>query len=587
MPAYTRIENGLTIHTSPWSIDVPSIFKGNIADFVLQTPGISESSPINKAQPNRKLYIDAKDSTKFVTVAEQRDLIGKIAHVLKTQYKIKVGDAVCLLLHNSIYLPALHLGILAAGGVVSPANVFYLPHELRHQLNVSQAKLVIGLEQFLDTAEKATKINDDKKTYVHDIITLDNIISKAQAPGTKWEPPIKYHGDESKTRHAYYCFSSGTSGVPKGVITSHYNIISNVSQQHIAAHEFLYQDGNIYAAVLPMSHIYGLSTFIYAVPTIGLSTIVVFEKFDFEALLTKITEHMISFLHVVPPMAVLFAKSPVLDKYLPEVRKSLKGLLSGAAPLSQSLIDEITARFANGIDVTQSYGLTETSPINTFGSFNRKDGYFNPESSGWLMPGLEARLVDANGEDVHGVGETSRGELWLRGPNVMQGYIRNKEATESAFDPTGVWFKTGDIGYASEEGLWFIVDRVKELIKSKGHQVAPAELEGIILEHPEVSDAAVTGINLPEEGTELPRAYIVLPSKITNDNELEKKVLEIKLWFDQKVARHKQLWGGIVVLDSIPKSPSGKIQRRLLRDRKDDKVYGYKTGAPKKSQAKL
>ncbi|VVT45634.1 uncharacterized protein SAPINGB_P000820 [Magnusiomyces paraingens] len=569
MSALTRKENGQTIHLSPWELKHEHIPTSNAVEFLFTRPGLDPKT----SNPDHKLYIDSHDSSHYITVAQHRDLVGRITYILQNKYNLRVGDTVCLLLTNSIYLPALHLGILATGAAISPANIAYLPHELHHQLNVSQSKLIIGLEKFLPIARAATK--DFSPVPIEDIFTFDSLLEEAKNPQTPKASPVKFVGDESKERHAYYCFSSGTSGVPKGVATSHFNVVSDVLQQHISARDALYLPNGVYGAVLPMSHIYGLTTFIYSVPTIAQSTIIVFDKFDFEFLLQKIQEHGVTFLHVVPPMAVLFAKSHVLDKYLDKVRLTLKGFLSGAAPLSQSLIDEIADRLKNGISITQSYGLTETTSINTFGSFKPGLDKYDAESCGWLMPGLEARLVDADGNDVHGIGPEHRGEVWLRGPNIMKSYLRNPKATVETFDHTGRWLRTGDVGIVTPDGQWYIVDRVKELIKSKGHQVAPAELESILLEHPDVIDAAVTGINLPEEGTELPRAYIVLSSKDIDP-------LAIKAWFDNKVSRHKQLWGGVVVLDSVPKSASGKIQRRLLRDRKNDTVYGYRTGASSK-----
>lgn len=536
----TRVENNITIHVSPWQLD--SFFHGNIADFVLGAPALGTDL-------SRKLYIDSADATRFLTVGTYRQLVGKLTHVLRTQFGVREGDTVCLLLTNSIYLPALHIAILAAGATVSPANIAYLPHELGHQLRISGASLLIGMDQFLDTVEQAQSGLEFKTT------TLANVLSSIDKDTPTAEPVHMPDG----TQPAYYCFSSGTSGVPKGVVTSHANIVANVTQQGIAAHKSLYTDGTVYAAVLPMSHIYGLSTFIYAVPTVSRGTVVVFEKFDFEKLLRSIVENAISFVHVVPPMAVLFAKSTLVEKY---DLSPLKRLMSGAAPLSQSLIDEITERLS--VTITQSYGLTETSPINTFGCFSTQ---YDAESCGWLMPGLEARLVDVHGKNVHGVGRQHSGEVWLRGPNVTVGYLNNPKATVASFDETGKWFKTGDVGVVSEDGQWYIVDRFKELIKSKGHQVAPAELDSILLEHPDVVDAAVAGIPVPEQGTELPRAYVVLREGVDP--------LAIKKWFDGRVARYKRLWGGVVVVAQVPKSPSGKIQRRLLRDRVGDVVFGY------------
>lgn len=548
-------KNNLTIHLSPWEFDISKVFRGNIAQYVLKS--LAETD-IPASKP---LYIDALNSSNVITKADVLSTVGKIAYLLKTKYGVREGDAVCLLLTNSIYLPLLHLGILAAGGVVTPANIMYLPNELHHQLNLSRAVVIITQDAFINTAKKAASHTDPEPLYVNHIKTLPEIWTEIQETTESLEP-LDYPGTTNEQKHAYYCFSSGTSGKPKGVITTHANIISNVTQQVISAKDNIYGKG-VYGAVLPMSHIYGLSTFIYTLQVLG-RTSVIFDKFDFETLLDKIVEHKISVLHIVPPMAVLFAKSPLVDKY-PQVKSQIRGIVSGAAPLSESLYLKLVERLECAI--WQAYGLTETSPINTFPCHNLQT--YIPESVGWLMPGLEARLVDSDGNDVHSIGE--RGEMWLRGPNIMQGYIRNAEATAEVFSEDGQWLRTGDVALVSSDGQWFIVDRVKELIKSKGHQVAPAELESILLENPDVIDAAVTGIYLPDEGTELPRAFVQLRDGVDP--------LSVKSWFDAKVARHKRLWGGLVVVDQVPKSAAGKIQRRLLRNRKHDVVHGYRESA--------
>lgn len=555
--ALTRREGSATIHVSPWASDESTFFKGNITEFVLQSPYWSEN-------PDKAIFIDALNSSNVLTSRDIKTLVGKVAYLLRTKYNIQEHDSVCLLVTNSNYVPIVHLGILALGAVVSPASIAYLPNELHHQLNVAQAKIIVTQDQFMETAQKASK-NFTPAVPVQAISTIEQLLQEARAVQGSVDP-IKLHGEECKSRDAYYCFSSGTSGVPKGVKTTHYNIISNLIQQVISATKTIYQPGNVYGAVLPMSHIYGLSKFVYVLPYLGQTT-VVFEKFDFKLLLEKIEEHKISVLHIVPPMAVEFAKSPLVDEY-PLVRKHIKGIISGAAPLSKSLTSKLLERL--DCELWQAYGLTEASPMVHLACYDLKN--YDRESSGWLMPSLEARLVDENGQDVHGFNEP--GELWLRGANIMAGYLRNPKATAETFSPDGQWLRTGDVARVNETGQWFIVDRFKELIKSKGHQVAPAELESILLSNPDVADAAVTGIYIPDEGTELPRGFVILRNNA--------KPLDIKEWFDARVARHKRLWGGLVVLDKIPKTASGKIQRRLLRDRKDDIVHGYRVSAKSK-----
>lgn len=561
--AFTKEENGITVHVSPIPFDVNQVFRGNIAEYMLTTEGLAYS-----ADPDFKVFIDCHDSSNFVSVRRYRDLIGKINHVLVHKYGFNRGDVVCLFLTNTIFHSPLHLGIFAAGGIVTPANIFFEPKELNSQIDMAGAKYVITQDKFTSIVNEACTSPNLKPVNVKHVIDINTLIKEAEAPNVPWDRPVHLTPEEALTTHAYYCFSSGTSGVPKGVITSHFNIVANVVQQ-LPVTRKTYKN-SVSNAVVPMSHIYGITKFVYVIPALGNNKIVVFDKFDLQLFLEKSAEHGTSVFHIVPPIAVLFAKHPLVDKY-PEIKKNIKTILCGAAPLSTAMLKKLKKRL-NNVHIIQGYGLTETSPMNLMGPGpdDETPAPYDNESCGWAMPGVDFRLVNTDdGSNISGFGPENRGEIWLRGPHIMQGYLNNPEANKQTFDSTGQWLKTGDVGVVSEDGQWYIVDRVKELIKSNGHQVAPAELEDIILQHPDVVDACVAGITVPEEGTEMPRAFVVLNNKNADP-------LEIKRWFDSKVARHKKLWGGIVVLDAIPKTTSGKIQRRFLRDRTGDKVFGFK-----------
>lgn len=262
--------------------------------------------------------------------------------------------------------------------------------------------------------------------------------------------------------------------------------------------------------------------------------------------------------------------------------KSLKLLTSGAAPLGGPLVKAVQAKLTSvgaTVDVTQGYGLTETSPVTHFlppKDCNRKLG-----SIGVLLPNLEARLVIADTSEADGSGDDAApgqpGELWVRGPSIMKGYMNNPSATADAITPQG-WFRTGDIAISDEEGYYYIVDRKKELIKYKGFQVPPAELESVLLEHPEIADAAVIGINDEKEATELPRAYIVAanPGSFKSDADKAKFAKDVQDWIKTKVARHKFLRGGVVIIDIVPKSAAGKILRRELRELAKQEVEAAK-----------
>jgi acyl-CoA synthetase (AMP-forming)/AMP-acid ligase II len=284
--------------------------------------------------------------------------------------------------------------------------------------------------------------------------------------------------------------------------------------------------------------------------------------FDPDGFCAAIARYRVTVGFVVPPMLVVFARHPAIQKH---DLTSLKILFSGAAPLGAELVSTVMKRMKGiGADVSipQGYGLTETSP--TVFLLPVSDASSHIGAAGVLLPNLEVRLVgEAEGEahtDIPGAGE-----VWVRGPTIMKGYLNNPTATAEAITPDG-WFKTGDIGVRDKDGFFTIVDRRKELIKYKGFQVAPAELESVLLQHAEVADVAVIGIESEEEATELPRAYIT-PSRPLSSQEASSFALGVQDWVSQRVAPHKRLRGGVVIIDKVPKSAAGKILRRELRER--------------------
>jgi 4-coumarate--CoA ligase len=274
-------------------------------------------------------------------------------------------------------------------------------------------------------------------------------------------------------------------------------------------------------------------------------------KFELEDFCRIIQDNKITFAYVVPPVVLLLSKHPVVDKYdLSTVRM----MNSGAAPLTKELVNALYDRLK--IPVKQGYGLSETSPTThtqPWADWNKTIG-----SVGTLLPYQTAKYMNDKEEEVP-AGEV--GELWIKGPNVFKGYLNNPEGTANALTPDG-YFKTGDVGYQDKDGNFYITDRIKELIKYKGFQVAPAELEGILISHPSVDDVAVIGLYNKEQATEVPRAYIVPKGGLGKG---EKEATEIVEWLNGKVAPHKKLRGGVKFVEVIPKSVSGKILRRLLK----------------------
>lgn len=282
-------------------------------------------------------------------------------------------------------------------------------------------------------------------------------------------------------------------------------------------------------------------------------TLVVMPKFVLEDFCRFIQELKITFAYVVPPVVLLLAKSPVVDNY---DLSSIRMMNSGAAPLTKELVEALYARLK--IPVKQGYGLSETSP--TTHTQPWEDWNTTIGSVGTLLPYQTAKYMAEDGTEVP-VGQV--GELWIKGPNVFKGYLNNPEGTAHAKTADG-YFKTGDVGYQDKNGHFYITDRVKELIKYKGFQVPPAELEGILASHPSINDVAVIGVYDKDQASELPRAYVVPAGGLGKG---EKEAKEIVEWLNSRVANHKKLRGGVRFVDEIPKSVSGKILRRLLKEK--------------------
>ena len=347
-------------------------------------------------------------------------------------------------------------------------------------------------------------------------------------------------------------YSSGTTGLPKGVMLTHHNLVSNMCQMEGLSY---FTENDTLIAVLPMFHIYGLVVIL----NLGLrqgSTIVTLPRFELELFLQTLQKYEVTLAHLVPPIVLALSKHPIVDQYpLPKVRT----IFCGAAPLDESLTRACMERL--GCDIRQGYGMTETSPVTHSSPANPNQVKFG--SVGVAAPNTECKIVDL--ETGAALGPNQEGEICVRGPQIMKGYLNRPEATAATID-TDQWLHTGDIGYADADGHFFIVDRAKELIKYKGFQVPPAELEGVLLTHPAISDAAV--IPCPDdEAGEVPKAFVVLKGEATPD--------EIMAFVNERVAAYKKV-RSVEFIDKIPKSASGKILRRVLvqaeRERKKANV---------------
>jgi acyl-CoA synthetase (AMP-forming)/AMP-acid ligase II len=351
-------------------------------------------------------------------------------------------------------------------------------------------------------------------------------------------------------------YSSGTAGQPKGVILTHRNLVANLQQLRPVS---TIEPGARTLAVLPFFHIYGMT----CVLNQGIdrrAVVVTLPRFDLAQFLAAIAEHRIQRICIVPPIAVALAKHPMVDSY--DVT-SVETINSGAAPLDAELARTVARRL--GCRVTQGYGMTELSPV----SHCVPDGVdLDPAGVGRLLPNMEAMVVDpATGAELP-PGE--RGELWCRGPNVMAGYLRDAEATAATLDGDG-WLHTGDLVTVDAEGVFTVVDRLKELIKYRGWSVAPAELEAVLLAHEQITDAAVIGV--PDaDGQEVPKAFVVVRPGADLD------AAEVTAFVAERVAPYKKV-RVVEFVDAIPRSAAGKILRKELRAREAAATSQPRTGA--------
>jgi acyl-CoA synthetase (AMP-forming)/AMP-acid ligase II len=447
------------------------------------------------------------------------------------------GDVLAIYSPNVLeYAIAVH-GTIAAGGAVTTINPLATAHELANQLKDSRAVYLVTTPALLPNALQAADWSHVRETFVFGEAETARPFDVLLADDGPW-PAVAV---EPRADVALLPYSSGTTGLPKGVMLTHYNLIANSYQ--VEGFDLLAEDDTV-VAFLPFFHLYGLFGFL----TYGLAagaTIVTMPRFDLEHYLQLLQDYRSQRAYVVPPVLLGLARHPMVERY---DLSSLRSILSAAAPAGADLCSTIQARL--GAIVKQAYGMTELSPVS----------HLIPESAprvgagGLVVRNTEVKIIDIDtGREL---GPHQRGEIWVRGPQVMRGYLNRPEATAETITPDG-WLKTGDIGYADEDGYFYIVDRLKELIKVKAYQVAPAELEALLVTHPAVADAAVIGVPDAEAG-ELPKAFIVPRGAADSD--------EIMAFVAERVAPYKKV-RLIEFIDQIPKSASGKILRRVLRER--------------------
>ncbi|WP_326699179.1 4-coumarate--CoA ligase family protein [Streptomyces sp. NBC_01754] len=487
--------------------------------------------------------IDGTNGTS-VTYAQLDTFHRRIAAHL-AEAGLRKGDVLALHSPNTIAYPAVFYGATRAGASVTTVHPLATAEEFAKQLADSSARWIVTVSPFLDVARQAAeRVGGIEQIFVCDqaeghTSVLDMLGSTAPEPDVVLDPAEDV---------AVLPYSSGTTGAPKGVMLTHRSIGTNLEQLR----PFIPVDpGARILAVLPFFHIYGL-TALMNVPLRCGATVVVLPRFELDQFLGTVQEHRVSGLFVAPPIVLALAKHPAVGDY---DLSSLEYVVSAAAPLDAELAAACSTRL--GLPpVRQAYGMTELSPATHVVPLDVESP--PPGAVGKLLPGTEMRIVslDDPGTD-HGPG--ADGEILIRGPQMMKGYLGRLEATAAMIDADG-WLHTGDVGRVDEDGWLYVVDRVKELIKYKGYQVAPAELEALLLTHDAVADAAVIGVR-DDDGNEVPKAYVVrrptAPDLTAGD---------VMAYVAERVAPYKKV-RRVDFVDSVPRGASGKILRRELRDR--------------------
>jgi len=478
---------------------------------------------------------------------------GQLAHGVRrvaaglARKGFRKGDVFAIYSPNLPEYGVAMLAVASLGGITTTANPLYTADELAKQLSDCRARFLVTVAPFLDKATEAARKSGVEEVFVF-----------GDAPGARPFSELLEAGDQPPAVPidpandiVVLPYSSGTTGLPKGVMLTHRNLVANLCQCEGMENFDAFGERDVVIAVLPFFHIYGMVV-IMMLGLAGGGTIVSMPRFDMAEFLGLVQKYRATVLPLVPPIVLGLVKHPMVAQF---DLSSVRLVFSGAAPLGEDMARELSAKL--GCPVVQGYGMTEASPVTHLSPTSNSP--IRPGSAGRIVPNTQVKIVDiVSGEEVPGGQE---GELWIRGPQIMKGYLGRPEDTAACIDPEG-WYHTGDVGFVDPDGYYFIVDRTKELIKYKGLQVAPAELEALLLTHPAVLDVAVVR-KADEEAGEVPKAYVVLKA---DEASRATPAEAITGWVAQRVAPHKRI-RHLEFIDQIPKSASGKILRRVLMDR--------------------
>ncbi|XP_010928652.1 4-coumarate--CoA ligase 2 isoform X2 [Elaeis guineensis] len=456
------------------------------------------------------------------------------------------GHVIMILLRNSPEYVLAFLGVSFRGAVATTANPFYTADEIHKQAAASGARLIITESAHVHkvrafAAERGITIVcvDDPPEGCHH---FSELLQSYEGD----LPDVEIHPDDVVALP----YSSGTTGLPKGVMLTHRGLITSVAQQMDGDNPNLYyHKEDVILCVLPLFHIYSLNSLLLCALRVG-AALLIMRKFEVVAMLELVQRFRVTIAPFVPPIVVEITKSPLMDSY---DLSSIRMLVSGAAPMGKDLEDKLRAKIPNA-KFGQGYGMTEVGVLSMNLAFAKEPFKTKSGACGTVVRNAEMKIVDP--ETGASLGRKQPGEICIRGAQIMKGYLNDPEATKNTIDKEG-WLHSGDIGYVDDDDEIFIVDRLKELIKYKGFQVAPAELEAMLITYPNIIDAAVVPMK-DELAGEVPVAFVVRKagSEITED--------EIKQCISKQVVYYKRI-KKVFFTEAIPKAPTGKILRKVLR----------------------
>ncbi|XP_042482912.1 4-coumarate--CoA ligase 2-like [Macadamia integrifolia] len=460
---------------------------------------------------------------------------------------IQSGQVIMNLLPNSPEFVFTFLGASYRGAITTTANPFYMPAEIAKQAKAADAKLIVTQACYVEKVRNFAQENDIKIVCIDSVLEGCLHFSELTQLDESELPIVDIDPDDVVALP----FSSGTTGLPKGVMLTHKSLVTSVAQQVDGDNPNLYYHcEDVLLCVLPLFHIYALNSVLLCGLRVG-AAILIIPRFEINALMQLVQKYKVTVAPLVPPIILAITKCTIVDNY---DLSSIRIVKSGAAPMGKDLEDACRAMIPNS-KFGQGYGMTEAGPVLSMGlAFAKEPFEIKPGACGTVVRNAELKIIDP--ETGASLTRNEAGEICIRGAQIMKGYLNDPEATERTIDKEG-WLHTGDVGYVDDDDEIFIVDRLKEIIKYKGFQVAPAELEAMLIMHPKISDAAVVSMK-DEAAGEVPVAFVV------KSNGYDISEDEIKQYISKQVVFYKRI-NRVFFVDAIPKSPSGKILRKDVR----------------------